>query len=467
MKLDATRRAFLRNTGLGAGALALGPVVHQLEARAAGTPPKSPRFVFVVESNGVPPQQMAPSGIERKSRRQEALNGTSDFVDVSLTDRDLPYSLEPITPWKDKVAIVQGLSGKVCGGGHSNNFQALGAFGAGRGQSGESTTVLGPTVDGALAKHIGGIFPHVGLGISKRLENSVVYSISAIGTNKPLPIMVKPDQAMGTLFGSVADGNAKNDFIAKRNLLDFLKDDIKRAENRLAGPEREQLSAYLSTFDTLSDRQSRLNEIKDSLRKHAPVASDKYTSVVETDRLDAQFDLAAAALVSGLTNVVTLSSAAGIRDFDICFSGLGLKKGKHHTGHGGGQNGMDWAGVYNMIRRYHFDLIAGLAKKLESIPEGDGTMLDNTVIVYLSDAAEGHHSRCWEWPFVMLGGAGGNLKTGRYIDYPGYGHVGHRTTANLYTTLLNLAGSRAERFGTPDPNLKDLDQSGPLVELLS
>ena len=128
---------------------------------------------------------------------------------------------------------------------------------------------------------------------------------------------------------------------------------------------------------------------------------------------------------------------------------------------------MDWAGVYELIRGFHFELIARLAKKLESIPEGDGTMLDNTVIVYLSDAAESHHSRCWEWPFVILGDAGGKLKAGRYVDYPGYAQPGHRTTANLYTTLLNLAGSDAERFGVADPNLKDLDQTGPLEELLA
>ncbi len=467
MKLHATRREFLKNSSLGVGALALGPVLEQLKARAAGLTPRTPRFVFVVESNGIPPQQMAPSGIKRSPRRQQPLNGPAEIVDEPLQGKDLPFSLEPIAPWKDKLTILQGLSGRVAGGGHSNNFQALGAFGAGRGQSGESNAIMGPTVDGALAKHLGGIFPHIGLGISKRIENSVVYSISAIGENKPLPIMVKPDQAMGTLFGSVADGNAKNEFIAKRNLLDFLRDDIKRAENQLAGPEREQLSVYLSTFDTLSDRQSRLNEIEHTLRQHAPVASDKYTSVVETDRLDAQFDLAAASLIAGLTNVVTLSSAAGIRDFDICFTGLGLTKGKHHTGHGGSQNGMDWAQTYDMIRRFHFDLIARLAKKLEAVPEGDGTMLDNTVIVYISDGAEGHHSRCWEWPAVVLGNAGGKLKAGRYIDYPGYGQLGHRTTANLFTTFLNVAGSGAERFGMADPNLKDLDQTGPLTEWLS
>ena len=69
--------------------------------------------------------------------------------------------------------------------------------------------------------------------------------------------------------------------------------------------------------------------------------------------------------------------------------------------------------------------------------------------------------------FVMLGNAGGKLKAGRYVDYPGYGMLGHRTTANLYTTFLNIAGNNAERFGMADPNLKDLDQTGPLTELLA
>jgi hypothetical protein len=67
---------------------------------------------------------------------------------------------------------------------------------------------------------------------------------------------------------------------------------------------------------------------------------------------------------------------------------------------------------------------------------------------------------------VILGNASGRLKAGRYVDYPGYGQLGHRTTANLFTTLLNLAGSKVERFGMADPNLKDLDQTGPLTELL-
>ncbi len=458
------RRDLLKGITLGAGATLLSPLLHR--AGAAATKPTPKRFVFVVESNGVRPEQLPPTGVTRKAREQRP-GGPTDFVDVSLNDKDLPFSLEPIKQWKDKVTIVQGLSGRVCGGGHSNNFMALGAFGAGRGNGGESAAIEAETIDGALAKIMPGIFPHIGLGISKRMENNVIYNVSAWGPNKPMPTMVKPDQAYATLFGSVAGGKAREEFIAKNNLLDFMKDDVKNAAAQLRGQEREQLDAYLENFETLRNRQSRLNEIEHTLREKAPAPTNKYTSEIETDRLDAQFDIAAAALIAGLTNVMTISSAAGIRDFDITFKGLGINLDKHSIGHGGSYKDKKWDELYNIIRRYHFDLIAGLIKKLDAVKEGDGTMMDNTLIVYLSDGAESHHSRCWEWPMVMIGNVDKKLKTGRYVDYPGYGNKGHRTTANMYVTLLNLAGDKRETFGRQDANLKDIDQHGPLTELLA
>jgi hypothetical protein len=456
------RRDVLKGLTLGAGSVLLSPVLARLQATAAGKPVTAKRFVFVIESNGVPPQQLAPSGVKR-GPRAHGPGGPAEMVDVSLKDRDLPFSLEPVKAWKDRVTIVQGLSGKVCGGGHSNNFGALGCFPT----PGESARISGETIDGALAKHLGGIFPHIGLGISKRLDTQILYNVSAWDKNKGLPTICNPSQAYATLFGSAAEGEGQKEFAARNNLLDFLKDDLRRVEGKLAGEEKEQLGAYLETFETLRDRQSKLNDIKHTLREKGPVPTDKYKSAVETDRLDAMFDIGAAALVCGLTNVLTLSSAAGIRDFDITFKGLGLNIDKHTIGHGGSYNGKKWDELYNIIRHYHFTLIAGLLKKLEKVKEGDGTMLDNTVLVYLSDGAESHHSRCWEWPMVVIGNLGGKLKAGRYVDYPGYGQKGHRTTANLYLTLLHLAGSKRESFGVMDPNLKGIDQSGPLAELLA
>ena len=111
--------------------------------------------------------------------------------------------------------------------------------------------------------------------------------------------------------------------------------------------------------------------------------------------------------------------------------------------------------------------MAGLVKKLEAVPEGDGTMMDNTLIVYLSDSAEGHHPRCNQWPFVILGDLGGRLNLGnRYISYPWYGKTGHRTIANLYLSFLHALGDRRQTFGLKDNKLMDLDQDGPLAEIM-
>jgi len=245
-------------------------------------------------------------------------------------------------------------------------------------------------------------------------------------------------------------------------------DDVKRLEGRLISTEKEKLGHYLKAFESMRNRQSRLLQSEASLRKNAPRTNDKYFSDVETDRLEAQFEIGAAALMSGLTNVLTLASGCGDPYFSVKFTGLGINFGKHSIGHGGSYQGMTWDELAIKIRKFHFEQIAELARKLESVSEGDGTMLDHTLIVYLSDAAEGHHSRCWEWPFVFIGDLGGRLKTrGRYLCYPRYGEPGHRTVANLYTTFLHAANAPRNRFGLADPKLSHLDQDGPLAELMS
>jgi hypothetical protein len=110
-----------------------------------------------------------------------------------------------------------------------------------------------------------------------------------------------------------------------------------------------------------------------------------------------------------------------------------------------------------------------MAKQLEDTPEGNGTMLDNTLIVYMSDAPDTHHSTGFEWPLVIVGNLKGKMKLGgKYVNYPGYGKAGHRTVGCLYNSFLRSVGAKQETFGRIDPDL-DLQamQTGPLTELMA
>lgn len=462
------RRQLLKGVSVGTGSVLLSPLLQQLAAQAAGTAVTARRFLFVVEGNGLPWHQIQPRGIERNPRliangsytNRSGSQVRTEMRNLPLADYELPSALEPVAAFKDRLTILQGLSGKMCPGGHSSDFGALGANTSRNGPAAE-------TIDHALGRRLPAVFPLVGLGISDRPEHTLIYNCSAAGRDRALPTQCRPDLAYLALFGSAAGGAARRAFETQRNLLDYLVDDIHRLENQLAGPERQALQSYCQAFESMRQRHGRLVELEATLRQHAPPVTDKFRSAVETDRLDAHFDLAAATLISGLSNVVTIASGVGSQYFSVRFRGLGITIGKHGIGHGGSDNGRSADELGTMIRRFHFEMIARLMRRLQAVPEGDGTMLDHTLIVYLSDAAEGHHSRCWEWPMVLLGNLGGRLRSGRYLEYPGHGARGHRHIGNLYTTLLHAAGDRRDLFGQPDPLLgRDIDQRGPLSELL-
>ena len=466
-----SRRKFLSTSGATAGGLLLSPILSQIKAQAAGTK-LPPRFVFLVEGNGLEPPHVTPIGYKRPNvhvgkPKVPNMQGVTEMVDESLVGKELPESLHPIKAWQDRLTVVNGLSGRVAGGGHSNDFGALGAYNCGSGV-GNSGMAAGETIDVALGKKLGGIFPHFGLGISDRAEHDVIYNCSAWGKGQPTPTICQPMTAYGALFGSVAGGNSKAEFNAKTNLLDFLREDVKRLHGQVSGAERDKLQAHLKGYEDMSNRQSRLGEIEGTLRRIAPEVTDKFKSEVESDRLDAQFDLAAAALIGGLTHSITIASGVGNPYFSVKFTGLGIDIGKHSIGHGGSFKDMSPGQLKVKIHKFHFQLMADLMKKLEGVPEGDGTMLDNTVIVYLSDAAEAHHSRCGQWPFVLIPGKNTGLRGGRYLDFPHYMQDGHREIGNLYTTLLHAVGERREYFGVRDAMLKGAARGdGPLEALLS
>lgn len=461
-----TRRNFLRN--LGAGSLALTPFLQHLRAEGAGQLPK--RFVFVVRGNGLRPYGIVPQGLEELGSdrfKQDKL------VDRSLADLKLNESMKSLEPFKDQLSIIQGLSSKICKGPHGGHFGVLGAY-----TSGDHAPPRKETLDATLAKKFPGIFPHLAFHIGLKSDELFRYlDISAQGKNTRTPAYASAMLAYKEIFGTVMTGDdAKVETLAQRNLMDFLVDDVKRTKKSLNSTEKEKLDHYLNGFEALRDRQVKLNTMGESLAKMAPALDDKFTSEIETHRLEAHFDLAASSLITGLTNVVTIRAD----QLEVRYQGFDHARMKeisvHEIGHTADVEGTEdrfdsnWKQGREMrenIRTYQMELIAGLAGKLKAVPEGDGTMLDNTVIVYLSDAGAQHHTGYENMPLMVLGNMNGAFKTGRYLHYPNYNQSGHRVLANFLMSLQHAAGMPVEEYGDKDLGLSEMiDQGGPLAELM-
>lgn len=455
--ISLDRRRFLKSLTLGASATVLGPVLDRISLGVEGkTAPL--RFLFVLEGNGLPPKQLQPAEIPfvpRESRDR--------FTATSIAGSALPTSLEPVEAFRDRMTIIHGLSGRMCSGGHSCDHGALGAYHANGGRA-----IRGATIDALLGQLNPGIFQNIALGISSEVDKAIDFNCTAVKPGQSLATILHPAIAYKKFFGVAAKDDAGASFRAQRRLLDHMRDDIRRAQRALGAVEKEKLGAYMDAFESITRTSTRLVESRESLDRIAPVPADKYESTVETDRLDAQFELATASLIGGLTNCATIASGVGIPNFNVTFGGLGIQDSKHVIGHAfHAPNRTRWE-MSEKIRAYHFALIARSMKALAKVPEGDGTLLDRTVIVYLSDNAETHHSTCYEWPFVLFGGPSAGLQPGgRIVHYPDYGKPGHKTINTLYNTLLHAAGSPRDDFGRLDPNLDPHMHAGPLSEILT
>ena len=454
---QVTRRNALKGITLGAGAVFLQPFLNALKAEAAGQAPPQ-RIIFLVEANGLWPYHIQPKGVE---------SGKGDqLIDMSLKGLELPEPIAPLTPFKDRMTIIQNLSCKHAFPNHGSGYGALGCYNARASQAnGGHNDPLAQTVDHALAGSLPGIIPVVGLGVNHNPEAVFANTVSVVARKRPLPIVCKPDVAFGSLFGSVAEGSAGQAFQARNNLLDWAQSDIKRVRSELPAMDREKLDIYLDTFEQMRTRRDKVATIKDRLKANLP-AIDKFDSKLQTDRFEAQCSMAVAALASRLTNVAVIDASCGPHAYKT-WKELGVTIDEHAIGH------MRWDNPTRdshaiPIRRFHAARVADLAKRLAAIPEGNGTVLDSTLIVWMSDSAEAHHGTGKEWPMVLVGNLGGKLKTaGRYLQFPSYGSKGHHTISNFYLTLLHAVGDKRQKFGNPDLGLKDIDTSGPLAEILA
>ena len=465
-----TRREMLKQVAAGAGCIGLAPFVSRLKAHAAGDPAQIPqRFVFVSCSNGVVPYGIQPQDLDDRVRQPGGGHvSNEEFAAVPLGDVTLNESMQALNPFKPKLNIIQGLSAKMCKGTHGAGFGAMGAY-----LGNEHDPPIDSTIDYVLSQSRPAAFPHLRL-YPGPIDRFVAYPrVSAAGANHALPFYCNPSGAYRELFSTLVGGEQfQSEADLQRNLLDFVADDLRRLNSRLTSEEREKLDQYTAGVEALQDRQARIAALGDEARARVPEFTDKYTSEVEIHRLEAHFDMAAAALITGLTNTVTIRAD----QLDTTYTGLDIPINVHGVGHVEGDPhkwdeqretlGITGVEARQRIRSLHFNLIGDLARKLDAIAEADGTMLDNTLIVFFSDAGSQHHANYERFPLVTLGNLGGRLQSGRYLHYVETGQENRRTTGNFYTALLHAAGMPQDGFGQLVVDLPEEEQKIPLPELL-
>ena len=474
-----TRRRAIQDLSFGGMSLAMASCLRSIQAHAVADEETLPkRFVFVVKSSGIDKFNLVPEGLEnhfinpddgkKLGNRGRRLG---PLVDVSLADRQLPEKLRVLDEFKDRLTIIQSLSGVGFRGDHTKGFGTLSLHDS-------EKVAVAPTLDCMLGQHLStGPYPMYGMAMNGRLletgwkpENTYCYpNLSAYGPAKPVAYQGSPRKAFLELFGAaVATPEQQQKKLALNgNLMDFLTEDARRVEKQLSGNDKERFALYMESFSSLRKIEEKKAALTGRIQQHAPELTNRYDSMAPTARIESHFEIASAALISGLTNVVTLRpDTLGVK-----YSELGLSNSVHSIGHlqeNTASNGWSGHQARMEIEKLHLKQIANMAKKFDSIPEGNGTMLDNTMIVYMSCCSGDHHCAGYDWPFVLLGGIDKKLKTGRYVEYPKYAEQGHRTVGNLYLSLMHAAGLETpETFGQPDSNLKHLDLQGPLEELMS
>jgi len=414
------------------------PGIGQAASNGSGGPK---RIIFFLQNQGFDPATAIPAGMT-SSR--------------SLAGVKLPEPIEALEPFKERLHIINGLHGRHTSPSHSAFFGALGGY---RGSDGVPPS--GPTVDYELSKVLPEtLLPHLCIGMDS-MENMVakptVANLSASGAGQPIFMHSNPNQLYQMLYGSISQGDIRRHHEARSGMLDRIEELAAAKGKALPPVEKQRYGHYVKGFHEINGLRERLSKVSDHLRKFAPEVDERYTKPeFETDWHDVLLDLGVSALKSGTTSVLTIGSGRG--EIFGAWKGLGVEKQGHNLGHMKQPDNPIWI----KIRQYNCRMLVKLMEELESVPEGSGTMMDNTLIVYTSNNADRQHTNGANWPVMLLGNGNGAFKTGRFTQLDG-----QRPINALYSSILRTAGSPCDRFNMSEKMAAKFDSGiGPLKELL-
>ena len=439
-KRRLTRRNFLR----GAGGLAIGlPLLSA--GLSAGAPsaamaqqgafPK--RVVFLFHPNGVIADGWFPT--------QGASGKESDFT--------LNAAHASLQAFKQKLVLFQNVDMQVGGVGPGGmHQQGMGGLltnrplnpGTFRGNAGlMAGYASGISIDQHLANHISADTPYKSLELGVRADHhagaEVMTRLSYLGSDQPLPPQNDPVELFKALF---SDQMTKPDTLSalnvrRQSVLDSVKDQFASLSTRVGYEDRIRLENHQHLMRDLERRVQMEGGSCAAPEAPSDLEPDSKETMEAITRT--QLDLLAVALSCDLTRVATFQFSNAWNK--LLFPWIDSLVEGHTLSHAGPSNE-----AYNQqwVKRttWYAEQLSYLLERLDSIPEGDGTLLDHTAIVWTSEVARGNTHSWRDMPILIAGGGGGSWQTGRYITYSSA-----QPMANLYVSIMNAYGLEEATFG--------------------
>jgi len=374
----------------------------------------------------------------------------------------LSPTLEPLAAMKSKITVIGGLehengtAGKDGAGDHARSSATF--LTSSRPLKTSSRVKLGVSMDQIAAAQLAGKthLPSIELGLTASRSAgscdsgySCAYSsnISWKSETQPMAKETTPRQAFERMFGSGDAHSRREQNFVRQSILDVVSEDARRMMKTVGDTDRRKLDEYFSGLREIELRIARNEEQDRAAMPDIEVPYGRVDSFREHARL--MFDLMAIGFQTDTTRVATLmmDTAGGNRSY----IDVGVKESHHGLSHH--QNNPETVAKIELIDRYLVEQYAYFLTKLDSIPEGNGTLLDNCMVLYGSGLSDGNRHSHDDLPLILAGGGGGRIRTNRRIvakDSPPMG--------NLMLSMLDVLGTPAEVIG---------DSTGKFAELTS
>ena len=442
-KLAIPRRTFLRGAGATVALPLLDAMVPALSALSTTAAAPVRRLGFVYIPNGAVMQQWTPA------------ETGSGFA--------LSPILQPLAPYKDQLTVVTGLAhgqAEPLGDGNGEHSRASATWlnGVHPKQTEGADVQAGMTADQIAAAGLGQDTPLPSLelaidldGLVGNCENgySCVYlnTVAWRSATTPLPMENNPRVVFERLFG---DGGTTEQRVAEmrrdRSILDSVTDDLAALERDVGGGDRARIDQYLDSVRAL-ERRIQLAEAQSATVELPDL--DRPVGIPGTyeDHVKLMFDLLALAYQADLTRVFTfmLGRELGGRTYPH----LGVPDPHHGLSHH--RNDPEKLDKLARINTYHMGLFAHFLENLQSTSDGDGSLLDHSMVMYGGGLGDSNDHAHFDLPELVVGGGGGRLRGGRHLRYPKDTPVN-----NLLVSMLDKAGLPAERFGDATGQIREL-----------